>query len=100
MVEEKFNVTMPNLAYEAKPKLVGEVGEARSVYVARDCQQTIEQRIMALLANRQQITRREVEAEWGVSLSTATRIINKLLGEEKIISIGRGKNTCYVKNLV
>lgn len=99
-IQGMFKVTMPNLAYEAKPKLVGEVREARSVYAARDCRQTIEQRIMALLANRQQITRREVEAELGVSLSTATRIINKLLGEEKIISIGRGKNTCYVKNLV
>ncbi|ORU00170.1 hypothetical protein D081_1264 [Anaerovibrio sp. JC8] len=94
-VEGIFKVLLPNLIYQGREQMVTEApGTYRTTYIDND----VYTRVLDMFNTRRELTRLEVEKELGVSLSTATRILRKLKEQGRIMPMGRGKQTVYVRN--
>jgi ATP-dependent DNA helicase RecG len=77
--EHAFVVTLPNTSYkkEVKPN---------------------EEKALEIIKIRGKVARKELEEELGLSKSSATLILNKLLDEGEIIQKGNARNTTYHYN--
>ena len=82
--EKVFKVTLPCLT----------AGLAPEPY-APATPHTAEELILAYLSTKEGITRSEVERIAGISLSSASRVLKRLVQSGMLIRIGEGKSTRY-----
>ena len=83
-----FKITLPNVNY-TQPRLYtgqetieyGEVGE--------------KQQVMTVMENRRWITRSDLEEKLGISASSATRLLRRMMEDGVVIREGKAKSTRY-----
>ncbi len=84
VTEKVFKVTMPRM-----------VSKRAQVEHSSIVPCTTEERIVQLLASRVTIARADVEQLAGISMSSAARVLKKMVQQGTLIKTGEGKNTRY-----
>jgi ATP-dependent DNA helicase RecG len=85
VTEHVFKVILPNQNQETAPRL------SESAF------RSDEDIIRSWLETHESITRPEAERLTGTSLSTANRLLHKLIDQDELVIYGKGKNTRYVR---
>ena len=85
-----FRITLPNINASSaiNDTLILRDSKAHGDY---------EESVLRLAGESGNISRSDVENLLGVSTSTAVRLLRKMVAEDRLIQIGRARNTLYIK---
>lgn len=81
-----FKVVLPKMSEEAAKTSLSHTSQT-------------ERDIINLFEKQDSITRKDVEAQMKVGTATAVRMLRKMVEGNLIVSVGKGKNTYYVKRV-
>lgn len=100
VTDNAFKITLPNRNYQSNVKGIASFGQGEAAdhwpggYTYRRSKESY---VMELLASRERLERKDVEAALGVSQATAVRILRSLTDDGMILREGKGKNSYYIK---
>ena len=84
--DNAFKMILPNLNVKVGQKERGNTGLENN---------TAEEKVIALVEKRGSVTRKETQLLLGISQTTCGRLLKQMIGNGRLIQIGRGKNTRY-----